>query len=78
MIQVYSSADVGPQKKIAEHRRRPGYMSPALAHEIPGQLTPRRVVDAAQAGGLFPWHIDPARPSQGRADRRRRLPSMRM
>jgi iron complex transport system ATP-binding protein len=32
-----------------------GYLSPALAHEIPEELTPRQIVDAAQAGALFPW-----------------------
>ena len=43
-----------------------GYLSPALAHEIPEQLTPRQVVDAAQAGALFPWYVEPARMDRGR------------
>lgn len=47
-------------------RPRIGYLSPALAHEIPERLTPRQIVDAAQAGALFPWYVEP-----GRMDRRR-------
>ena len=43
-----------------------GYLSPSLAHEIPEELTPRQVVDAAQAGAIFPWYVDP-----GRMDRTR-------
>ncbi len=38
-----------------------GYLSPSLAHEIPDELTPRQVVDAAQAGAIFPWYVEPAR-----------------
>jgi iron complex transport system ATP-binding protein len=45
-----------------------GYLSPALAHEIPEQLTPRQIVDAAQAGALFPWYIEPERMSRPRTD----------
>jgi iron complex transport system ATP-binding protein len=45
-----------------------GYLSPALAHEIPEELTPRRIVDAAQAGALFPWYVDPERMSRPRTD----------
>lgn len=45
-----------------------GYLSPALAHEIPEQLTPRQIVDAAQAGALFPWYVEPERMSRPRTD----------
>ena len=45
-----------------------GYLSPALAHEIPEQLTPRQIVDAAQAGALFPWYVQPERMSRPRTD----------
>ena len=45
-----------------------GYLSPSLAHEIPDELTPRQIVDAAQAGAIFPWYVDP-----GRMDRTRTL-----
>jgi iron complex transport system ATP-binding protein len=41
-----------------------GYLSPALAHEIPEELTPRQIVDAAQAGALFPWYVEPERMSR--------------
>lgn len=44
---------------VAELRPRIGYLSPSLAHQIPEQLTPRQVVDAAQAGAIFPWYVDP-------------------
>jgi iron complex transport system ATP-binding protein len=53
---------------VAEVRPRIGYLSPALAHEIPEQLTPRQVVDAAQAGAIFPWYVDPARMDRARTD----------
>jgi iron complex transport system ATP-binding protein len=53
---------------VAELRPRIGYLSPALAHEIPEQLTPRQVVDAAQAGAIFPWYVDPARIDRARTD----------
>ena len=46
---------------VADLRPRIGYLSPALAHEIPEQLTPRQIVDAAQAGAIFPWYVEPAR-----------------
>ncbi len=49
-------------------RPRIGYLSPALAHEIPEQLTPRQIVDAAQAGALFPWYVEPERMSRPRTD----------
>jgi iron complex transport system ATP-binding protein len=45
-----------------------GYLSPALAHEIPEELTPRQIVDAAQAGALFPWYVEPERMSRPRTD----------
>ena len=45
-----------------------GYLSPALAHEIPEALTPRQIVDAAQAGALFPWYVEPERMSRPRTD----------
>lgn len=45
-----------------------GYLSPALAHEIPEELTPRQIVDAAQAGALFPWYVEPERMSRARTD----------
>ena len=41
-------------------RTRIGYLSPALAREIPEGLTPRQIVDAAQAGALFPWYVEPS------------------
>ena len=53
---------------VAELRPRIGYLSPALAHEIPERLTPRQIVDAAQAGALFPWYVEPARMSRTRTD----------
>jgi iron complex transport system ATP-binding protein len=53
---------------LAELRPRIGYLSPALAHEIPEQLTPRQVVDAAQAGALFPWFVEPGQMSRARTD----------
>jgi iron complex transport system ATP-binding protein len=49
-------------------RPRIGYLSPALAHEIPEQLTPRQVVDAAQAGAIFPWYVEPARMDRRRTE----------
>ncbi len=45
-----------------------GYLSPALAHEIPEELTPRQIVDAAQAGAIFPWYVEPERMSRPRTD----------
>ena len=45
-----------------------GYLSPALAHEIPEELTPRQIVDAAQAGALFPWYDAPERMNRPRTD----------
>lgn len=45
-----------------------GYLSPALAHEIPEELTPRQIVDAAQAGALFPWYVESERMSRPRTD----------
>ena len=45
-----------------------GYLSPALVHEIPEELTPRQIVDAAQAGALFPWYVEPERMSRPRTD----------
>ncbi len=56
------------RSNLAELRPRIGYLSPALAHEIPEQLTPRQIVDAAQAGALFPWYVDPERMSRSRTD----------
>ena len=53
---------------VAELRPRIGYLSPSLAHEILGQLTPRQVVDASQAGALFPWYVEPGRMSRERTD----------
>ena len=49
-------------------RPRIGYLSPALAHEIPEGLNPRQIVDAAQAGALFPWYVEPERMSRPRTD----------
>jgi iron complex transport system ATP-binding protein len=43
---------------VAELRRRIGYLSPSLAHMIPEMLTPRQIVDAAQAGAVVPWYLD--------------------
>ena len=53
---------------VADLRPRIGYLSPALAHEIPEQLTPRQVVDAAQAGAIFPWYVEPERMDRERTD----------
>ncbi|MDQ2673848.1 MAG: ATP-binding cassette domain-containing protein [Chloroflexota bacterium] len=53
---------------VADLRPRIGYLSPSLAHEIPEQLTPRQVVDAAQAGALFPWYVAPERMSRERTN----------
>ncbi len=53
---------------LAELRARIGYLSPALAHQIPEQLTPRQVVDAAQVGALFPWFVEPGLMSRRRTD----------
>jgi len=53
---------------VAELRPRIGYLSPALAHEIPEQLTPRQVVDAAQAGAIFPWYVAPERMDRARTE----------
>jgi len=53
---------------VQELRRQVGYLSPALAHEIPEQLTPRQVVDAAQAGAIFPWYVEPSLMSRARTD----------
>jgi len=53
---------------VAELRPRIGYLSPALAHEIPEQLTPRQIVDAAQAGAIFPWYVAPGWMSRRRTE----------
>ena len=53
---------------VAELRPRIGYLSPALAHEIPEQLTPRQIVDAGQAGAIFPWYLEPGRMDRERTD----------
>jgi iron complex transport system ATP-binding protein len=53
---------------VQELRPEVGYLSPALAHEIPEDLTPWQIVDAAQAGALFPWYVDPARIDRARTD----------
>jgi iron complex transport system ATP-binding protein len=53
---------------VAELRPRIGYLSPALAHEIPEQLTPRQIIDASQAGALFPWYVEATRMSRRRTD----------
>jgi iron complex transport system ATP-binding protein len=53
---------------VADLRPRIGYLSPALAHEIPEQLTPRQIVDAAQAGAIFPWYVEPSRMDRARTD----------
>jgi iron complex transport system ATP-binding protein len=53
---------------VEELRPRIGYLSPALAHEIPEQLTPRQIVDAAQVGAILPWYVDAARISAERTD----------
>ncbi|MQA76825.1 MAG: ATP-binding cassette domain-containing protein, partial [Solirubrobacterales bacterium] len=53
---------------VNELRPRIGYLSPALAHEIPEQLTPRQIVDAAQAGALLPWYVEASRMSRPRTE----------
>jgi iron complex transport system ATP-binding protein len=53
---------------VEELRPRIGYLSPALAHEIPEQLTPRQIVDAAQVGAILPWYVDAAQISAERTD----------
>ena len=49
--------------RVAVEELRPGigYLSPALAAMVPGELTPRQLVDAAQAGAVVPWYVDRAR-----------------
>jgi len=56
------------RSEVAALRRRVAYLSPALAHEIPGRLTPRQVVDAAQAGAIVPWYLDPGLVDRTRTD----------
>ena len=46
---------------VAELRPRIGYLSPSLATMVPPELTPRQIVDAAQAGAVLPWYVDPGR-----------------
>lgn len=53
---------------VRELRALVGYLSPALARDVPDELTPRQIVDAAQAGAIFPWYIDPARMDRARTD----------
>jgi iron complex transport system ATP-binding protein len=52
------------------HELRPsiGYLSAALLPLVPDGLTAGQVVDAAQAGALLPWYVDPARIDTARTD----------
>ena len=52
------------------HELRPsiGYLSAALLPLVPDGLSAGQVVDAAQAGALLPWYVDPARIDTGRTD----------
>lgn len=51
---------------VEELRPRIGYLSPSLAAMVPPELTPRQLVDAAQAGAVVPWYVDRARISSER------------
>ncbi len=53
---------------VAELRPRIGYLSPSLAAMFPPELTPRQIVNAAQAGAVLPWYVDPGRVRQDRTD----------
>jgi iron complex transport system ATP-binding protein len=72
LVASSGSVDVLGQRightNVADLRPRIGYLSPALAHEIPEQLTPRQIVDAAQAGAIFPWYVEPSRMDRGRTE----------
>ncbi len=54
---------------VATLRPRIGYLSPSLATMVPPELTPRQIVDAAQAGAVLPWYVDPARIDRDRTTR---------
>lgn len=53
---------------VHELRRMIGYLSPSLVAMVPDELTPRQIVNAAQAGALLPWYVDPASLSDQRTD----------
>jgi iron complex transport system ATP-binding protein len=53
---------------VAALRSRIGYLSPSLVHMIPETLTPRQIVDAAQAGAVVPWYVDRAVIDRSRTD----------
>ncbi|MGZ8476191.1 MAG: ABC transporter ATP-binding protein, partial [Candidatus Limnocylindria bacterium] len=53
---------------VHDLRRAIGYLSPSLVAMVPGELTPRQIVNAAQAGALLPWYLDQAALSDGRTD----------
>jgi len=53
---------------VAQLRARIGYLSPSLAHMIPETLTPRQIVDAAQAGAVVPWYVDRTALDRSRTD----------
>ena len=51
---------------VHDLRRAIGYLSPSLAAMVPEELTPRQIVNAAQAGALLPWYLDQAALSDDR------------
>lgn len=53
---------------VHELRRAIGYLSPSLVAMVPEELTPRQIVNAAQAGALLPWYLDQAALSDERTD----------
>ncbi|MGZ8512482.1 MAG: ABC transporter ATP-binding protein [Candidatus Limnocylindria bacterium] len=53
---------------VHDLHRAIGYLSPSLVAMVPGELTPRQIVNAAQAGALLPWYLDQAALSDGRTD----------
>ena len=53
---------------VHDLRRAIGYLSPSLVAMVPEELTPRQIVNAAQAGALLPWYLDAATLSDDRTD----------
>ena len=53
---------------VHDLRRAIGYLSPSLVAMVPDELTPRQIVNAAQAGALLPWYLDQAALSDERTD----------
>jgi iron complex transport system ATP-binding protein len=53
---------------VHDLRRSIGYLSPSLVAMVPQELTPRQIVNAAQAGALLPWYLDQAAFSESRTN----------